>query len=67
MKFWKRETPPEAKMPRYHPQTILRDLGHGHVFRQADAQTGVLVTGATGSGKTSAIAKFLAYAYLAAC
>ena len=50
----------------FHPQTVLRDWGNGHAFRLADAQTGVCVFGATGSGKTSGPAKHLAYAYLAA-
>jgi hypothetical protein len=51
--------------PEYHPQTIIRDWGGGQAFRIADAQTGVCVFGATGSGKTSGPAKHLAYGYLA--
>jgi hypothetical protein len=65
MKFWKRQTPPEAKLPRFHPQTILRDWGNGDAFRLADAQTGVFAVGATGSGKTSGPGKHLAFGFLA--
>ncbi len=54
------------ELPDFHPQTVLRDWGNGQAFRLADALTGVLVTGATGSGKTSGPAKHLAYGYLAA-
>jgi hypothetical protein len=50
----------------FHPQTVIRDWGNGQAFRLADAQTGVCVFGATGSGKTSGPAKHLAYGYLAA-
>ena len=53
-------------LPEFHPQTVLRDWGNGHAFRLSDAQTGVCVFGATGSGKTSGPAKHLAYGYLAA-
>ena len=53
-------------LPEFHPQTVIRDWGGGHAFRLADAQTGVCVFGATGSGKTSGPAKHLAYGYLAA-
>jgi hypothetical protein len=53
-------------LPEFHPQTILRDWRDGYAFRLADAQTGVCVFGATGSGKTSGPAKHLAYGYLAA-
>ena len=53
-------------LPEFHPQTVLRDWGNGQAFRIADAQTGVCVFGATGSGKTSGAAKHLAYGYLAA-
>jgi type IV secretory pathway TraG/TraD family ATPase VirD4 len=51
--------------PDFHPQTVLRDWGNGQAFRLADAQSGVCVFGATGSGKTSGPAKHLAYGYLA--
>ena len=54
------------RLPDFHPQTVIRDWGNGHAFRLADAQTGVCVFGATGSGKTSGPAKHLAYGYLAA-
>jgi len=53
-------------LPEFHPQTVLRDWGNGEAFRLSDAQTGVCVFGATGSGKTSGPAKHLAYGYLAA-
>jgi hypothetical protein len=53
-------------LPEFHPLTVLRDWGDGSAFRLADAQTGVSVFGATGSGKTSGPAKHLAYGYLAA-
>src|SRR6267142_319778 len=56
----------KKNLPEFHPQTVLRDWGDGHAFRLADAQTGVCVFGATGSGKTSGPAKHLAYGYLAA-
>ena len=55
-----------SQLPEFHPQTIIRDWGNGQAFRLADAQTGVCVFGATGSGKTSGPAKHLAYGYLAA-
>lgn len=49
----------------YEPGLVVRTLeGHGD-FRLSDAVTGVIVFGATGSGKTSGPAKFLAYGYLA--
>jgi hypothetical protein len=54
------------ELPDFHPQTVLRDWGNGQAFRLSDAQTGVCVFGATGSGKTSGPAKHLAYGYLAA-
>jgi len=54
------------ELPEFHPQTVIRDWGNGQAFRLADAQTGVCVFGATGSGKTSGPAKHLAYGYLAA-
>lgn len=53
------------QLPEFHPQTVIRDWGDGNGFRLADAQTGVCVFGATGSGKTSGPAKHLAYGYLA--
>lgn len=48
----------------FHPDTVVRDWGEGHRFTISDAQTGVCVFGATGSGKTSGPAKHLAYGYL---
>jgi hypothetical protein len=59
-------TSPSPKLPDFHPQTVLRDWQNGHAFRLADAQTGVIVFGATGSGKTSGPGKHFAYAYMAA-
>jgi hypothetical protein len=56
----------KCQLPEFHPQTVLRDWGGGQAFRLADAQTGVCVFGATGSGKTSGPARHLAYGYLAA-
>jgi hypothetical protein len=54
-------------LPEFHPMTVLRDWeDYGQSFRIVDAQTGVAVFGATGSGKTSGPAKHLAHAYLAA-
>lgn len=64
MKFLRTSTSP--KLPDFHPQTVLRDWHDGHAFRLADAQTGVMVFGATGSGKTSGPGKHFAIAYLAA-
>jgi hypothetical protein len=55
-----------AALPEFHPQTVLRNLGDGDVFRLEAALTGLLVTGATGSGKSSGPGKFFALAYLAA-
>lgn len=49
----------------FHPLTTIRDWGDGQAFRIADAVTGVVVFGATGSGKTSGPAKHLAMGYLA--
>src|ERR1700722_16507573 len=54
-------------LPPFHPSTPMRRWEGGAVeFRISDALTNVLVTGATGSGKTSGPAKSLAYGYLAA-
>ena len=62
-KIIKRSKESEPLAP-FHPQTVIRDWGDGQAFRLADAQTGVSVFGATGSGKTSGPAKHLAYGYL---
>lgn len=53
-------------LPRFHPLTPLRRWADGTEFRIVHAQSGVLVTGSTGSGKTSGPAKNLAVGYLAA-
>lgn len=50
----------------FRPDTLLRDWGGGEGFRITDALTGIAVFGATGSGKTSGVAKHIAYGYLAA-
>jgi len=63
MKFTR--TTPIPYLPAYHPETIIRQWDDGDAFRLADAQTGVIVTGSTGSGKTSAIAQHLAFGYMA--
>lgn len=55
-----------APLPDFHPATIIRAWGGEHAFTIADALTGVCGFGATGSGKTSGIAKHLALGYLAA-
>lgn len=52
-------------LPEFHPDTIIRDWGDGHAFRLVDAQTGTICFGATGSGKTSGVARHLAYGYMA--
>ncbi|HEU5375737.1 MAG TPA: TraM recognition domain-containing protein [Ktedonobacteraceae bacterium] len=54
-----------AKLPDFHPLEVVRNWGGSEAFRIADALTGVAVFGATGSGKTSGIAKHLALGYLA--
>lgn len=53
-------------LPPFHPATKLRDWGDGDAFSIADALTGVCAFGATGSGKTSGVARHLALGYLAA-
>jgi hypothetical protein len=57
--------PAASELSEFHPTTLIRDWGAGQGFRLADAQTGVCVFGATGSGKTSGPAKHLALGYLA--
>ena len=52
-------------LPPFDPLTIVRDWGNGQAFRIADALTGVAAFGATGSGKTSGVARHLALGYLA--
>jgi hypothetical protein len=56
-----------SQLPPFHPMTILRDWSEHSpdaCFRLADAQTGVVFFGATGSGKTSS-SRHLALSYLA--
>lgn len=51
----------------FHPSTVIREwVQNGEAFRLSDALTGVAAFGATGSGKTSGVAKHLAIGYLAA-
>jgi hypothetical protein len=52
-------------LPDFHPLTPIREWGAGQAFRLSDALTGVAAFGATGSGKTSGVAKHLAMGYLA--
>jgi hypothetical protein len=54
-----------GQYPAFHPVTPIRQWGNGQAFRIIDALTGVCAFGATGSGKTSGVAKHLAYGYLA--
>jgi TraM recognition site of TraD and TraG len=49
----------------YDSGMVVRTLGEHGSFRLSDAVTGVLVFGATGSGKTSGPARYLAHGYLA--
>jgi type IV secretory pathway TraG/TraD family ATPase VirD4 len=49
----------------YEPDLVVHTLGRHGDFRLSDAVTGVIVFGATGSGKTSGPGKFLASGYLA--
>lgn len=57
---------PQAELPEFDPMTVIRDWKNGEAFRLNDALTGVCVFGATGSGKTSGVAKHLAIGYLGA-
>lgn len=50
----------------FSAQKVLIDWKGGQTFTIADAQTGVAVFGATGSGKTSGPGRLLAQAYLKA-
>lgn len=52
-------------LPDFHPLTVIREWPNEQPFRLTDALTGVSVFGATGSGKTSGVAKHLALGYLA--
>jgi len=54
-----------APLPEFHRLTVIREWPKEQPFRLADALTGVSVFGATGSGKTSGVAKHLALGYLA--
>ncbi len=50
-----------SPLPRFHPATVIRELGEGHVYSIADALTGCCVLG---SGKTSGTGRFLALGYM---
>jgi hypothetical protein len=56
--------PPDA---RFDPQSVLIDWKDARGFTVADAQTGVAVFGATGSGKTSGPGQLLAARRTATC
>ena len=67
--FWKNGAKGTAHghtLPAFHPLSVLREWTDGHGFRVGDALTGVCIFGATGSGKSSALARHLALGYLAA-
>jgi type IV secretory pathway TraG/TraD family ATPase VirD4 len=54
----------ERSLARFHPETVIRELGDGETFKISDAVTHVGILGATGSGKSSGSGKFLATGYL---
>jgi type IV secretory pathway TraG/TraD family ATPase VirD4 len=56
--------PLPAKLPRFHPATVIRELGDGEKFSISDATTGVAVFGATGSGKTTGTGEFFGKGYM---
>ena len=59
------QSPPPRTLPNYHPATVIgRDARTGWEYTIADAETGVAVFGATGSGKTTGTGKYLAHRYL---
>jgi hypothetical protein len=53
-----------APQEHFDPQSVLIDWKDARGFTVADAQTGVAVFGATGSGKTTGPGQLLARAYL---
>ncbi len=57
--------PEPQRLPDYHPSTVIRRWSEDRGFRIADALTGTIVFGGTGSGKTSGAAKHLALGFLA--
>jgi TraM recognition site of TraD and TraG len=58
--------PPDAGAEDFRLDRVLFELGGGQSFALADAQAGVAVFGATGSGKTSGPGSLIARAYLKA-
>src|ERR1700761_7008852 len=56
----------DAERPPFHPLTVLRRFEGGAAFRWVHALAHILVMGSTGSGKTSAIGRFIALGMLAA-
>ena len=63
-KFTRRETP-QGEWPTFHEMTFIRSWGR-EAFRICDATAGVIILGATGSGKTSGPGRHTAYGYLSA-
>ena len=61
----KSAAPPPAPAGSADPRAAILRSKDDFTFRLADALTGVIVFGATGSGKTSGPARFLAEGYLA--
>jgi type IV secretory pathway TraG/TraD family ATPase VirD4 len=61
------QAPGEKKynLPRFHPETEIRDLGNGQKLCILHATSHIGVLGATGSGKSSGSGQFLALGYLA--
>jgi type IV secretory pathway TraG/TraD family ATPase VirD4 len=55
---------PPADLPDFHPMTVIRDWNNGEAFRIVNATSGVIAFGASGSGKTTAVAAHLAAGYL---
>jgi hypothetical protein len=56
--------PRETKLPRFHPSTVIRELGDGEVYTISDATCHLGVWGATGGGKTFGSGIFFALGLL---